>query len=82
MVDDLRKQKSKIVSNSTKEIYEHFRSSANKVQQITIVLDNAGFELLGDLCFVEMLYQTGLLDENSKIIFHDKLFGWFVRYDD
>lgn len=50
----------------------------NKKTQITFVLDNSGFELLGDICFIEMLYQTGLIDENSKIIFHDKLFPWFV----
>ena len=42
------------------------------------MLDNSGFELLGDLCFIEMLYQTGLIDEKSKIIFHDKAFPWFV----
>lgn len=35
-------------------------------------------ELLGDLCFIETLYQTGLLDEKSEIIFHCKLFPWFV----
>lgn len=72
------KKKSKIISDSTKELYEYFKSSSTKQHQITFVLDNAGFELLGDLCFIEMLYQTGLLDENSKVVFHCKLYAWFV----
>jgi len=72
------KKKSKIISDSTKEIYEYFKSSPDNNHMITFILDNAGYELLGDLCFIETLYQTDLLNENSKIIFHCKPYSWFV----
>ena len=76
LVDE--EKKSRVIANATKEILEHFKSLPNKTTEITIVLDNSGLELLGDLCFVEMLYQTRLIDEQSKVIFHHKKFPWFV----
>ena len=76
LVDE--EKKSKVIANATKEIFEHFKTLANRTTEITIVLDNSGLELLGDLCFIEMLYQTGLIEENSKIVFHHKMYPWFV----
>lgn len=46
LVDDLKAQESKIISDSTNEIYEHFKS--NKINTFTIVMDNSGFEALGN----------------------------------
>ena len=76
LVDE--EKKSRVVANSTKEILKYFQTLPNKTTEITFVLDNSGLELLGDLCFVEMLYQTRLISEESKVIFHHKMFPWFV----
>jgi damage-control phosphatase, subfamily III len=42
---------------------------------IEIILDNAGFELLTDLCLADFLVSKGLC---SRVIFHVKSFPWFV----
>lgn len=42
---------------------------------VDVILDNAGFELMSDLCFAEFLLSFGLA---SKICFHVKAFPWFV----
>ena len=76
LVDE--EKKSRVIANATNAIFEHFKTLPSKTTEITFVLDNSGLELLGDLCFVEMLYQTGLIEENSKIVFHHKAYPWFV----
>lgn len=43
--------------------------------RVDIVLDNAGFELVTDLCFAELLLLLGLA---SSICFHGKAMPWFV----
>ena len=43
--------------------------------RVDIVLDNAGFELVTDLCFAEFLITSGLA---SQIVFHAKSMPWFV----
>ncbi|XP_060068420.1 damage-control phosphatase ARMT1-like [Ylistrum balloti] len=42
---------------------------------VDIILDNAGFELMTDLCFAEFLIASSLA---SKICFHVKAMPWFV----
>lgn len=76
LFNDLKNKEPLIICNPTNALFEHFKT--NKIDTLTIVADNSGYELLGDLCFVEMLYQTGLIDENCKIIWHLKKFPWFV----
>lgn len=44
-------------------------------KRIDIVVDNAGFELISDLCFAEFLLSAGLC---SSVHFHAKAFPWFV----
>lgn len=80
LLDDLKKQKSFILKNSTDQIYQFFLDKKDKpIARIDVVLDNAGFELISDFCFIEMLYQTGLIDEKNTIVqFHPKNTGWFV----
>ena len=82
LLEDLKKQKSYILKNATEEIYQFFLNKKEKkpISRLDIVLDNAGFELIGDFCFIEMLYQTGLIDEKTTLIkFHPKNCAWFVR---
>ncbi|XP_067938797.1 damage-control phosphatase ARMT1-like isoform X2 [Watersipora subatra] len=43
--------------------------------RIDIILDNAGFELLSDLCLAEVLLTVGMA---SQIMFHIKSYPWFV----
>ena len=82
LLEDLKKQKSYILKNATEEVYQFFLTKKKKkpISRLDIVLDNAGFELIGDFCFIEMLYQTGLIDEKNTLIkFHPKNCAWFVR---
>lgn len=44
-------------------------------EQIDIVLDNAGFELFGDLCLGEILCWSGAA---GSVTFHQKCIPWFV----
>jgi len=43
--------------------------------RVDIVLDNAGFELITDMCFAEFLLSAGLA---TSVYFHVKSFPWFV----
>lgn len=49
--------------------------SVNGPCRVDIVLDNAGFELVSDLCLAEFLTASNLA---SEIHFHAKAFPWFV----
>ena len=44
-------------------------------RRIDIVLDNAGLELLGDMCLADFLTASGLAD---SVVFHGKRLPWFV----
>ncbi|CAJ0582745.1 unnamed protein product, partial [Mesorhabditis spiculigera] len=44
-------------------------------RQVDIVLDNAGFELIGDLMLGEYLLSHGLAD---RVVYHGKSYPWFV----
>lgn len=47
--------------------------------QIDIVLDNAGYELLTDLCLVEFFHSVGLFPKDKcSVKFHLKKMPWFV----
>ncbi|XP_041351181.1 damage-control phosphatase ARMT1-like isoform X2 [Gigantopelta aegis] len=51
------------------------RSTRGSPGRIDIILDNAGFELMGDLCLAEFLMAGNLA---SSIHFHAKAMPWFV----
>lgn len=56
----------------------HYLSTAkhkNSVKRIDIILDNAGFELFGDLCLAEFLIKMDLC---SNVHLHAKIIPWFV----
>ncbi|KAH9519624.1 Protein-glutamate O-methyltransferase [Bulinus truncatus] len=52
-----------------------WESHGGQPGQVDIILDNAGFELVTDLCLAEFLISTGLA---SKICFYVKAMPWFV----
>ena len=52
---------------------QHIES--HTLYQVDIILDNAGFELLMDLCLADWFIVRGL---TKKVILHGKAFGWFV----
>ncbi|VAW43029.1 DUF89 domain of unknown function, partial [hydrothermal vent metagenome] len=47
----------------------------NPVSQVDFIIDNAGFELVGDLCLADYLLATG---QTAIVRFHLKLFPTFV----
>ena len=44
-------------------------------REVSVVLDNAGFELFSDLCFVEWILSDGLAD---KVTLYCKSIPWFI----
>lgn len=47
----------------------------NPVRQVDFIIDNAGFELIGDLCLADYLLAT---EQAAAVYFHLKLFPTFV----
>ncbi|RWS13060.1 protein-glutamate O-methyltransferase-like protein [Dinothrombium tinctorium] len=80
-ITDLLKYKSFILCDNSDRLWDfvHSLKSNSKRIIIDIILDNAGFELFTDLCFVEMLYVIDVLNiETSLVRFHVKKIPWFV----
>lgn len=81
---DLAANQSKILCNDSDAIWKFFESWLQSPpngakRQFDIVLDNSGFELICDLTFLVMLYQTGLLKENQSVVrFMVKQMPWYV----
>ncbi|XP_035215317.1 damage-control phosphatase ARMT1-like isoform X2 [Stegodyphus dumicola] len=73
----LEEMKEKIIVDDTEVVWQILQDANNtsKEVQIDIVLDNAGFELFVDLCFMYFLQATNLV---KKIRFHVKCIPWFV----
>lgn len=62
--------------DDTSTVWEHLNSIEQQSdRQIDIVLDNAGFELITDLCLADFLLQHQIA---SHIKFHGKRMPWFV----
>lgn len=55
------------------KIWDAVLSKCN--DRIDIILDNAGFELVCDLCLADLLISLGIV---KKIVFHTKEIPWFV----
>lgn len=68
-----------ILSNHTEDIWKHIlkmkEQTNEQKRRIDFILDNAGFELLTDLCLAEFLVDKKFCD---VIYFHVKSFPWFV----
>jgi len=67
------KMSENILGNDTEKLLMWIDSL--KLEPIDIVLDNAGFELFGDLCLGEILCWSG---KASSVTFHQKSIPWFV----
>ncbi|XP_065219748.1 damage-control phosphatase ARMT1-like [Planococcus citri] len=62
-----------IIVDDKEDVYQVLNHNEDLI--IDFVLDNAGFELINDLCFADFLVHAGFV---KKIIFHAKLIPWFV----
>lgn len=74
ILDQLHHLEPNILVNDTKQVLNCLRSNV-KDRAIDIVLDNAGFELVTDLCLAEVLLMCGWAD---FIRMHGKAMPWFV----
>lgn len=72
-LEQLRTLEPNILIDDSDKVLIHLLT--RKCERIDIILDNAGFELVSDLCFAEFLLSAGLC---SSIHFHAKSFPWFV----
>lgn len=79
-IDDLKNRKSHILTDSTKDLFELFQELKTKPSlQIDFILDNGALEFISDLCFIEMLYRTQLIDPmKTTIRFFVKQYPWFI----
>ena len=62
-----------ILVNDLDKAWQHLQTLQGA--QVSIVLDNAGFELYGDLLMADWLLSTPFC---SKVVFHPKDIPWFV----
>lgn len=79
-LDDLTKMRSQIVCNELPQFWNFMNNLSKSKESINlaIVLDNAGFELFSDLCFVQFLITSKILGEKSCVKFYVKKMPWFV----
>ena len=77
--DDLVRMRDKIIVNQIKELWNYVKTCSDKKDlQISVVLDNSGFELFTDLCLIEFLSASHLLTDKSVVRFYVKSMPWFV----
>lgn len=77
-LDQLHQFEPKILVDNTDAVFtclQNVKVTKGHQACVDIILDNAGFELMTDLCFAEFLVSFGLA---SKICFHVKAIPWFV----
>ncbi|KAK6182679.1 hypothetical protein SNE40_010306 [Patella caerulea] len=74
ILDQLQFLKDNILINDSSQIWNYINTKKGG-SRIDIVLDNAGFELVTDLCLAEFLLSAGLA---KSIHFHGKAMPWFV----
>nr|KAJ3421999.1 hypothetical protein HK105_001561 [Polyrhizophydium stewartii] len=70
--DQLASSSSSIIVNDMDAVLD--KLAAIRTGTVVIVLDNAGFELFGDLCLADYITQT----TECTVVFEGKLFPWFV----
>ncbi|CAG5123182.1 unnamed protein product [Candidula unifasciata] len=76
-LEQLTKLKPFILIDDSHQIFQSLSNTKLHGQAglVDIILDNAGFELVTDLCFADFLITSGLA---SKVRFYPKTFPWFV----
>ena len=78
-ISQLNHLRPSILCDQGDKVWHHIASgnqqTTNCCRRVDIVLDNAGFELVGDLCLAEFLLSAGLARE---VHFHAKDMPWFV----
>ncbi|XP_015908095.2 damage-control phosphatase ARMT1 isoform X1 [Parasteatoda tepidariorum] len=74
---ELKELRAKILVNDTENAYQILNDAKKHKENVIVdfVLDNAGFELFGDLCFIHFLLDSGLVDQ---INVYPKTIPWFV----
>ncbi|XP_046571078.1 LOW QUALITY PROTEIN: damage-control phosphatase ARMT1-like [Haliotis rubra] len=76
ILDQLKLLNPNILADHSQQVIETLqRQTKGEAGRVDIVLDNAGFELVTDLCLAEFLMSAGLA---SSIHFHGKAIPWFV----
>jgi len=65
----------RIVINHLKELVEHLHSLEQGEARIDLMIDNAGFELVADLCLIDYLLGTDLA---HAVVLHPKSYPIFV----
>ncbi|XP_067680353.1 damage-control phosphatase ARMT1-like [Haliotis asinina] len=76
ILDQLKLLNSNILADHSQQVIETLQHQMKgDAGRVDIVLDNAGFELVTDLCLAEFLVSAGLA---STIHFHGKAMPWFV----
>ncbi|XP_078001051.1 damage-control phosphatase ARMT1-like [Glandiceps talaboti] len=74
---NLQQMKSKILVDNTAALWQVLQTARQNRDEVRvdIVLDNAGFEIFTDLCFVDFMLRSSLAD---VIHLHYKAMPWFV----
>lgn len=72
-LDQVNKLRQFILRDDLDQVWQHL--SSKSPSRVDIVLDNAGFELITDLCLAEFLISAKLA---SSVHLHAKAFPWFV----
>ncbi|KAG8215249.1 hypothetical protein J3R82DRAFT_8802 [Butyriboletus roseoflavus] len=65
-----------ILRDDQEAVWEYIKTLGGSERRCDFVLDNAGFELFTDLVFADFL--VTYTPYFSKVVFHPKLFPWFV----
>lgn len=74
-IDELQ---SYILANDTEPLFEiisQLKPNALSERRLDIIMDNAGLEMMADLCLADLLTACGLVD---KVVFHVKSIPWYV----
>ncbi|KAG1774711.1 hypothetical protein EV702DRAFT_1122165 [Suillus placidus] len=65
-----------ILKDDQGAVWSYIKTLANQGKRLDFVLDNAGFELFTDFVFADFL--VTYTPYFSQVVFHPKLFPWFV----
>ncbi|KAG6370737.1 hypothetical protein JVT61DRAFT_11124 [Boletus reticuloceps] len=65
-----------ILKDDQEAVWEYIKTLGGSGKRCDFILDNAGFELFTDLVFADFL--VTYTPYFSKVVFHPKLFPWFV----
>lgn len=75
MIASLDQYRPYILANHSDSLWQLLVALPEDQRDIVLVLDNAGFELVSDLCFLTFLTESGLA---TSVSIHTKTRPWFV----